>query len=92
MNFQLTEDQIQAYVSGLSIREISDLCGFSMSAVNCRLREAGVMRSRGEGTAMALKRGVNFGPVSRLSECENGPSYAAKLSQQWLKKPLGILI
>tara|TARA_R110000782_G_scaffold47256_4_gene104046 strand:+ start:6888 stop:7166 length:279 start_codon:yes stop_codon:yes gene_type:complete len=92
MNFQLTEDQIQAYVNGLSIREISDLSGFSTSAVNCRLTEAGVIRSRGEGTAMALKRGVNFGPASRLSECENGPHYAAKLSQQWLKKPLGVFI
>lgn len=92
MNYQLTEEQILAYVNGLSIREVSDLCGFSTSAVNCRLQEAGVMRTRAAGTALALERGVKLGPVSRLTEYENGPAYAAVLSQDWLRKPLGVSV
>ncbi len=92
MKYQLTEKEISDYVSGMSVREIEITSTLSAGAIKSRLREVGLLRTRAEGTKVAYDRGVNLGPITRLSENENGPAYAAVLSQEWIRKPLGVSV
>jgi len=92
MKYQLTDQQIGDYLSGLSVRELALTSDLSPSAIRQRLEDAGVLRNRSEATRVAKARGINLGPISRLTANENGAAYAAVLSQEWIRKPLGVSV
>lgn len=92
MRRDLTPEQISDYVSGLSVRELALTSELSPSAIRARLEDAGVLRNRSEATRVAKARGINLGPISRLTANENGSAYAAVLSQEWIRKPLGVSV
>ena len=88
MSNSLTDQQIQDYVDGLSIREIALTMKLSDSWVRTKLLEAGVLRSREEGTKLAIRNRGRLPPASRLTEKENGIHYDAVLSQLWISRPV----
>lgn len=64
---------ISLYSSGMSIPEVSEITGKSLSAVRYHLKKEGILRSRGDGVRMAALRG-------RLSHMKGK---SREFSQEW---------
>jgi len=54
-------DFIQLYIDGNSIPEVSEKTGIARSTLRCRLKKAGVLRSRTDGVRNAVKTGRLIG-------------------------------
>lgn len=84
----LTTEEINEYLGGMSAREISLSSELSLSSIRQKLQNAGLIRNKSEARALCAARGIDLNSRSRLSTNENGSSYASILSQAWLSKPL----
>jgi hypothetical protein len=72
---ELTFKEINYYLEGKSAREVALLAGLGVSAVQVKLHEAGVMRSRIDSRLLTASK-------------SSGNTYASALSRAWLSKPL----
>jgi predicted DNA-binding protein YlxM (UPF0122 family) len=85
---ELTESEFANYAKGISVREIAEGNDISHSSIRQKLEDAGVIRSKADATRVARARKINLNNQSNLTQKENGKSYDAVLSQDWLKKQL----
>jgi hypothetical protein len=84
----LTQDQINDYLAGQSVNDLAENSDLSPSAIRARLIKAGVLRSRTDATRLSLLDGKKLRPTSRFSASEVAATYAAKMSQLWLQRPI----
>ena len=86
---ELPKELVEKYLAGESIGNLANFSEMSATAIEMRLRKAGIIRNRAQAMEVYFKRkreSKRF-EFSRLSENENGP-WAAKLSQEYLSKSL----
>jgi len=88
MSNNLTDQQIQDYVDGSSIKDLALTIRISHSCVRNKLFDAGVLRTSAEATRLRIRNRGKLPPPSRLTAQENGIHYDAVLSQLWISKSI----
>lgn len=88
----ITEQEISDYKSGMSVREISEYSDLSPSALSSKLGAIGIIRNKSDAKILSDGKEVSISSSSLLTDKENGSSYAAELSQSWIRRPLGVTV